>query len=221
MNTQHNFLRERFEQHKAKNDYSKLDDKNIKEAMDEVVKILSEAYPHHTFKRKASLTFQEIGNYLKTEFEENMNGRKMLPDGGVIWMDNKYPILISEAKRQGTNNERIKEGKAKQATGNAIERLGKNLIGFLNLYREETIFPFICFCWGCDFESPIVIAKLFTLNSFNPINQVYVQTPHIGLKPFTCLTKPDSAWTRGEIIDVALHVAEISIQYFEDKEYHG
>ena len=39
-------------------------------------------------------------------------------------------ILISEVKSQGTNDAREKEGKSKQAMGNAIERLGKNMIGF-------------------------------------------------------------------------------------------
>ena len=44
--------------------------------------------------------------------------------------EQKYPILITEMKNQGTNDLRLKEGKKKQAKGNAIERLGKNVIGF-------------------------------------------------------------------------------------------
>lgn len=43
----------------------------------------------------------------------------------MIWMDNRIPVLISEIKHQGTNDERKKEGKPKQATGmllNDMER---------------------------------------------------------------------------------------------------
>ena len=38
----------------------------------------------------------------------------------------KSPLVIAEIKRQGTNKERLQEGKTKQATGNAIERLKNN-----------------------------------------------------------------------------------------------
>jgi len=58
----------------------------------------------------------------------------MRPDGGILYIvtkdEQKYPILITEMKNQGTNDLRLKEGKKKQAKGNAIERLGKNVIGF-------------------------------------------------------------------------------------------
>ena len=53
------------------------------------------------------------------------------------------PIVIAEIKRQGTNNEREKEGKPKQATGNPIERLGKNLTGIKAMMNHEKITPFI------------------------------------------------------------------------------
>ena len=62
-----------------------------------------------------------------------------------------YPILISEAKNQGTNDLRLQEGLTKQAKGNAIERLGKNVIGLRTALMRESIFPFVCFGYGCDF----------------------------------------------------------------------
>ncbi|MCQ3807647.1 MAG: hypothetical protein KTV16_10300 [Acidimicrobiia bacterium] len=43
------------------------------------------------------------------------------------------------------------EGKPKQAKGNAIERLGKNVIGFRTAMMNEAIVPFVCFGSGCDF----------------------------------------------------------------------
>jgi len=55
------------------------------------------------------------------------------------------PILIAEVKNQGTNDLRAKEGLPKQAKGNAIERLGKDLIGLRTALMRESIFPFVCF----------------------------------------------------------------------------
>ncbi|MCW1863602.1 hypothetical protein OLQ14_01480 [Campylobacter jejuni] len=63
---------------------------------------------------------------------------------------------------------RTKQGKNKQATGNAIERLGKNLTGIKAMLNHEKITPFVCFGWGCDFASDekTVLAKLNVLMSF-------------------------------------------------------
>jgi type II restriction enzyme len=80
----------------------------------------------------------------------------MRPDGGILHFVSKdqktsYPILITEVKNQGTNDIRATEGTPKQAKGNAIERLGKNVIGFRTALLHEAIFPFVCFGDGCDF----------------------------------------------------------------------
>ena len=68
------------------------------------------------------------------DFNYYFDTSSMRPDGGILYMvtknEQKYPILITEMKNQGTNDLRLKEGKKKQAKGNAIERLGKNVIGF-------------------------------------------------------------------------------------------
>ena len=218
--TQHDSLRERFEQHAIKNNYSKIDDEKIKEAIDDVILILTEAYPNHKFSHKANLMFKDIEKYcgraFNIDFDYSM--RKIIPDGGVIWMDNKYPIVLAEMKRQGTNDERMNEGKKKQATGNAIERLGKNLTGIKVLFENDTILPFICFCWGCDFKEGTVLAKLYTLNSFYELNHFYTGEENRYNKPITILTKPESPFTREELVWSLLQIAEKSIHYFEEKE---
>ena len=67
----------------------------------------------------------------RLEFDQTFIGRTIKPDGGVIWLhkndDENYIrlVLVSEIKKQGTNRERIEQGHARQAQGNAIERLGK------------------------------------------------------------------------------------------------
>ena len=86
-----------------------------------------------------SWALREIVSKLKTEFPDVpfadvMDRSSMRPDGGilsVIGLDGvRHPILIVEVKNQGTNDLRATEGLASQAKGNAIERLGKNVIGF-------------------------------------------------------------------------------------------
>lgn len=219
--SQHELLRERYEQHKIKNNYSKIEDAQLKTASNELIKILEETYPNHKFEVKAHLTFKQIEEYSNITFNIpfNYDKRRLEPDGGVIWMDNKYPILITEAKHQGTNTERIAEGKKKQATGNAIERLGKNLIGFRVLYHNDSILPFICFCSGCDFEEnqQTVLCKLYTMNEFQTINKIYLDISDYvkqNLHPFSILTKVGN-WSFTEIMEYMLVVAENSINYFE------
>lgn len=219
--TQHDSLRIRFEQHAVKNNYSKIDDIEIKQAIKEVITILQEEYPNHSFNHKKTLSFVEIEKYCGRSFDFkdifNYSHRKIIPDGGVIWMDNKYPILVSEMKRQGTNDQREIEGKTKQAVGNAIERLGKNVLGLKVFYEQENILPFICFCWGCDFNNETVLSKLYTINSFYKLNHYYTGEENKQNKPFTILTKPTGPFTREELVKALLKIAQYSIQYFEMK----
>lgn len=85
------------------------------------------------------------------DFAQPLKNSSMRPDGGILYLvdkeKNKYPILITEVKNQGTNDLRAIEGKPRQAQGNAIERLGKNVIGFRTFLLNESIFPFVTF--GC------------------------------------------------------------------------
>ena len=214
--SQHENLRDRIEQHKVKNKYSKKDDKNIKEAADAVLEILKEKYPSHTFTLNKSLLYKEIEEYSDRKIDEIFKDRKIIPDAGVFWMDNKYPILIGEAKRQGTNDERQEEGKKKQATGNAIERLGKNVLVSKVLFEKETIFPFICFCWGCDFLDITVLSKLFGINGLYPTNCFYTDLSNYKATPFSIFHRLED-WSVSEMVEKMLFIAENSIRYFENK----
>ena len=55
-----------------------------------------------------------------------------------------------------------REGKTSKALSqvllyrNAIERLGKNVIGFRTALLNEAIFPFVCFGDGCDLKDLMV-----------------------------------------------------------------
>lgn len=217
---QHQSLRNREAQHIIKNTLSKYDDSTAKEASRAVVDILTQLYPQHTFEMKSNLTFTEIEEYANRKFniDYDYTKRKLQPDGGVIWMDDTYPILISEMKRQGTNDEREKEGKGKQAVGNAIERLGKNLIGFKCLYENDSILPFICFCWGCDVTDGTFLGKLYTLNSFYELNILYTEPNSLINKPFSCLLKSTGPFELEELVGAMLTIAINAITYYNSKE---
>ena len=82
-------------------------------------------------------------------------------------------ILISEVKNQGTNDQRKAEGKKRQAQGNAIERLGKNVIGFRAAMLTEGIMPFVCFGYGCDFANDSsILDRVVTMAMFGPLNEI-------------------------------------------------
>ena len=216
---QHDYLRERWAQHAAKNSLSKYDDAKAKDAANEIIKILTEMFPNHTFEIKTKLMFNQIEKYTRRTFniDYDYSRRGLQPDGGIIWMDDTFPILISEMKRQGTNNEREKEGKGRQAVGNAIERLGKNLKGFDCLYENDDILPFICFCWGCDVVDGTFLGKLYTLNSYNELNIIYDTPINARNKPFTCLLKENGPFTLEEMVIAMLQVAISAIKYYEGK----
>ncbi len=120
------------------------------------------------------------------EFHHHFDRTYMLPDGGILSIRQNdgttHPILITEVKNQGTNDLRAAEGKAKQARGNAIERLGKNVIGFRTAMITETIFPFICFGDGCDFANDSsILDRVSTIAMFGRLNESHLHVdglPH-------------------------------------------
>lgn len=212
--SQHELLRSRVDQHKVKNLESKVDDKNIKIVAQKCVKQLQDTYPMHKFTLRPTLTFTEIEEYTNIPHTTFNKPRKVEPDGGVIWMDEKYPILISEMKRQGTNDARIAEGKTKQATGNAIERYGKNLMAFHTLYINDDILPVVAFCHGCDFLDETVHAKLHALNSFHECNKVYTEPTKERLKPSTIMYQLDG-WTEDQMLPIMYEIATNAIKYYD------
>ena len=102
--------------------------------------------------------------------------RTIRPDGGMLSIrktknDEWIPILITEIKRQGTNDmhyakwiregrppRKTKAGKEKsdfkgKSTGNAIERAAKNLFAARMIFASMDVFPYVIFAHGSDFYS--------------------------------------------------------------------
>lgn len=236
--SQHDSLRMRTEQHKPKNEKSKIDDKDIYKAMEEVHKYLMERFDMLNRYPEWEIAFEKCidvsymiemikKKQIRNEFEEKYYDRTIHPDGGVLYIVNKktkdkLPLVIAEIKRQGTNDVRTQEGKAKQATGNAIERLGKNLTGIKTMMNYEKITPFVCFGWGCDFsnkeENGTVLSKVVMLNEFYPLNRIFVfkrdgNANYNNFAPVSMYFR-EKKWEVDEMKDIMKEIAETSFRYW-------
>ena len=236
--SQHDSLRERKEQHKPKNEKSKQDDKDVYKSMAMVMDYLKNKKEFSTyFTSGCDLEFSHqievkyMMDFIKRkgvrkEFNYDFADRTIIPDGGILYLvknGEKFPLVIAEIKRQGTNKERLQEGKAKQATGNAIERLGKNLIGIRTMMNYEEITPFVCFGWGCDFavdspETLTVRSKIIVMNEFYNLNQIYVfkRDGNSDVNYFSPVSMffREERWTIPEMFEKMKEIAEASIRYY-------
>ena len=226
-------LRENINQHKPKNKKSKVDDKEIYKAMNACILYLRDRFKKDlkewdlVFEKR--LYFKDMINAisnqgLRSNFEKSFGGRCIIPDGGVIVLRKKGSsdfgrlVLASEVKRQGTNDERAKEGKQKQSIGNAVERLGKNLTGIRAMMSHEKITPFVCFGWGCDFVEDYTIAKASMLNEFYKINKIYVHkrdgsSDKNHFAPVSIFFR-EKRWTKKEMFEILKEIGEDSIRYY-------
>lgn len=158
------------------------------------------------------------------EFGDVLPNTFMNPDGGILSITSKdgtetYPILITEVKNQGTNDLRLKEGKKRQSMGNAIERLGKNVIGFRTMMLEEGITPFLCFGYGWDFhEGSSITDRVKTIAMFGELNRISV-VPEGEEKLFNrgSFYFRQEAWTLEEMTEVMVEVAARSIHFYQAK----
>ena len=147
----------------------------------------------------------------------------MRPDGGILSLEDVdgslFPILIVEVKNQGTNDLRKAEGKPPQSRGNAIERLGKNVIGFRTAMLNEAIIPFVCFGDGCDFtDSSSILDRVVTIAMFGPLNKIHLMnTGKDGrFNRGSFFFRPE-AWTPEEMEEIMYQVAERSLHYYYAK----
>ncbi|AGM25249.1 EcoRI family type II restriction endonuclease [Spiroplasma chrysopicola] len=228
-------------QHISKYSKSKSDDKDIYLSINEVIIYLKKRFTSEvgekgddkkyyiSFTKALSIDFMLKMIKSKTkrrEYYHDYNDRTIKPEGGFILLRSNHDpdfcriILISELKRQGTNDQRLQEGKKKQAKGNAIERLGKNLIGIRAMMMHEKITPFICFGWGCDFnhEDTYIDSKLFMMNEFYKINTIYVFKKDGGsdynyFAPVSMFFR-EERWTIEEMYEYMKEIAETAFRYY-------
>ncbi len=231
-------LRRNKAQHRPKNVESKRGDKDIYCAMRDCIDYLKNRMQNnlngYDLEFDTKISYRDLIAMInrsgqRLEFDRTFLKRTIKPDGGVIWLkkdndeDYRRLILVSEIKKQGTNKERLQEGHAKQAQGNAIERLGKNLIGIRAAMNHEALTPFVCFGWGCDFEEnydegSFVMSKISMMNEFYPLNRTYVfkkdGSPDKNRFAPVSMYFREPEWTRNEMFHILKEVAETSLRYY-------
>lgn len=218
------FLRANKNQHSIKNSKSKKMDKDIDKAVLMVLETLSKEYPQLIFEYQKTMKLGDIIAILSRQYPEYAQhfGKPfdtsfISPDGGFIFATNKQGerriILVSEVKHQGTNDKRKDEGLPKQARGNAIERLGKNLIGIRALFKNEGVLPFVCFGNGDDFgDGSTIVDRVLTMNDFFALNKIFVRKDFLPFEPSSMLFRYE-AWSVEEMVDVMLTIAKEAIEY--------
>lgn len=220
-----NFLRQNLNQHAIKNSISKGMDKDIDIAIDQLVALLEHDYPEIKFGHRKLMHLTEIIDIIskhngipKEQFSQVLESSFIKPDGGFIYFTDEKGnikiVLVAEVKFQGTNDKRLEEGLKKQAKGNAIERLGKNLIGVRALFKQEKIVPFICFGSGCDFADDSSIRdRVITMNEFFPLNVYHTVKDKHPFEPVSMFFR-ESNWTIPEMVDHMKKIADESMKYY-------
>ena len=161
----------------AKNLEGKLSD-----TVQEVINHLQSIFPGVKFSWVKKLEKRKIAeNIGKLNWKPCSKNPYILPDGGIVYAEifgKQYPILISEAKKQGTNDKRLEEGKKKQGKGNAIERAVKNQSEISLYCRPYDYYPYVVFASGCDFEaSSSINDRLDAMTEYEPVSYTHLTLP--------------------------------------------
>lgn len=209
---------------------SKAQEKALGRALVTVVSRLLEKFPgialdHVTEWKLKDVVERLTADFPGIDFHYHFASSAMRPDGGILSLvdtaGGRHPVLIAEKKNQGTNDLRVIEGKGKQAKGNAIERLGKNVIGFRTALKAEAIFPFVCFGDGCDFaEDSAILDRVTTIAQFGRLNveHLHNQGSNGEFERGTFYFRV-AEWTEDEMAALCLQLAEKSVFYYFSK--HG
>jgi len=205
--------------------------KALKEATDQIVSEFDVSLHHESDVLLKDIVKDLRNRFPDVPFDHFFDNTSLRPDGGVLYLvaqdGSFHPILISEAKRQGTNDARAAEGLKKQARGNAIERLGKNLTGFRTMMLGEGIMPFVVFGEGCDFsDESSILDRVTTLAMFGPLNRIdVVNLGDDGQFNRGSFFFRESTWTVEEMTPILIEIARRSVYYyyskFGAKHFHG
>ena len=179
--------------------------------------------------RVAAIVQELDGFYPDVDFHCHFKNTSIRPDGGFLCLqpkhdaDTLFPVLISEAKNQGTNEQRRIEGLPRQPRGNAIERLGKNVIGLRAALMRESIFPFVCFGYGCDFEGDSsILDRVTTIAMFGKLNETYLHNGGSdGRFNRGSFYFRGEAWRVPEMRAIMEDIAERSVLYYFSKYGEG
>lgn len=133
------------------------------------------------------------------------------------------PIFIGEIKKQGTNEQRIQEGKKKQAIGNAsCDRMSKNYSIFAEycFLCNRDIFPYNLFLHGCDFSADEVTTTTISkikpfFGEINKVKPFFDNKIWWARKGGSCFLQHDN-YTEDEIVAKSFECCKIVIGYYLD-----
>ena len=190
-------------------------ERDLQESVLRIKSELESIYPELKFTYRKKLYLREIAEKLgKTSWVSVSKDPYVSPDGGLLfveWNGTEYPVLISEAKKQGTNDVRLKNGLEIQSKANAIERAYKNALAFSQYNEKLDYNPYVIFACGCDFDKDSsIIDRLWHLTRFEPMNtnlslfnedvtSVYLKGHHYTEEP--------KFWTVDEIYEIMKEIA--------------
>lgn len=226
-------LRENKNQHIQKNIDSKQQDVKIKDVTKKLLEVLRQKYPKLYFGCDNKYPVRVLEEMVSSGKVNTKETTTIKPDGGLVWVkinNKKYYILVPEQKQQGTNDKRLLEGKPKQGRGNAIERLGKNVIAIEILFGDEDITPLVAFLQGCDFfdEESTIPDRVRIIAKFQPLNQINLYKKQLQkynwsagsffMRGHSINEEPKTSdWTFDEMSTILLDITTQSIEYYLSK----
>jgi type II restriction enzyme len=203
------------------NDAAKEFESDLFSVVDEVRQKLVKKYPGFDFIMQKRLPKRDVASKLGRNNYNPENARSFInPDGGILYLvkeGKKYAILISEAKKQGTNKDRLKEGKKEQSKGNAIERAHKNYNEFCLYCNDLPYLPYVMFAFGCDFKNGSSINdRLDAMTNYLPRNVNYV-----GREKVATIYIREKQFTKHEMFKLMEDVAVKSIKVLQKEVFNG
>lgn len=186
---------------------------------------------------KSNIKFSDIKEsaikmgYPSSNIEKYYDGNNsIVTDGRIIYLsikkDNdvyRFPLFIGEMKKQGTNDKRMKEGKSKQAQGNAAgDRVAKNysIASDYCYICDNEFFPYTVFLHGFDFSESEITSTTKSklkpffgeLNKFNP----WFDKNTISKKGGTCLYQ-EKDFTTDYLKNICYKCCKTGIEHYLKK----
>lgn len=220
-----------------KNQESQKQDVKLQDVLESVLFFLMKKYPKLQFGIDKKYPLQVLEKMVSSGLITTQEKTYIKPDGGLLYMlfeGKKYYILVSEQKRQGTNDKRREKNLKDQGNGNAVERLGKNVIACEILFGDEDITPLVVFLQGCDFceEESTIPDRVKTIAKFQQLNQINLFKKQLKkyvwaagsffMRGHSKNQKPGTSdWTFDEMYRNIMNITEQSINYYLSKYGEG
>jgi hypothetical protein len=216
-----------------KNIESHFQDVTIKDVIFALLVLLRQKYPNLKFGFEKKKMLRTIEKLVNGENYTTSDKSFITPDGGFIWViigGMKYYVLVSEQKRQGTNDKLFLLGKPPQACGNAVERFPKNKKLFDLIFMNEDINPTVAFFQGCDFfdEETTIGDRVRSFMDFQPQNTINLYWTKLNEKKYvggsyfmrghSMKEKPGTSdWTFEEMLSILLEISTKATDYYLSK----